>query len=138
MIFSSQSFSDGRLRGRAGSARGRWCKTLTNRVISVPEGSRANGSFAVSFTTLRAGQIIISHLNGSFLAIAVRRTDSFIFARTTNVPTAPMFTTSNLDNCFASAAGLQRFAPPTFTPRRKTTQGIREVRAKKEGLESRK
>src|SRR5438093_13673408 len=138
MIFSSQSSSEGRLRGRDGGKRSGLCSTFTNRVMFGPEGCRENGSFDASLVRSRAGQIIISHLNGSFLAIAMRRTDSITFARTTNVPTAPIFTTSNLDNCFASAAGLQRFAPPTFTPRRKTTEGIREVRAKKERLESRK
>jgi hypothetical protein len=64
---------------------------------------------------------MISHLNGSFFAIALRNVESATFSRTTNVPTAPMFTTSNFFNCVAKTAGLQRFAPPTFAPRRKTT-----------------
>jgi hypothetical protein len=55
--------------------------------------------------TSRAGQIMISDLNGNFLAIAARSDDSLTFLRTTNVPTAPMFTTPNLDNCFAIDAG---------------------------------
>jgi hypothetical protein len=72
----------------------------------------------------RAGQIMISHLNGSFFAIAARRADSLTSLRTTNVPTAPMLTTPSFDNCLAIAAGWQRFALPTFTPRRNTTELI--------------
>ena len=68
----------------------------------------------------RAGQIMISHLNGNFFAIAARRVDSLTSSRTTNVPTAPMLTTPNFANCFAISAGWHRFAPPTFTARRKT------------------
>ena len=45
------------------------------------------------------------HLNGSFLAIEVRRTDSLTSSRTTNVPTAPMLTTPNFANSFAIRAG---------------------------------
>ena len=48
---------------------------------------------------------MISHLNGSFFAIAARRVDSLTSLRTTNVPTAPMLTTPNFDNCFAISAG---------------------------------
>ena len=72
----------------------------------------------------RAGQIMISHLNGNFFAIAARRADSLTSSRTTNVPTAPMLITPSLDNCLAITAGWQRFALPTFTPRRNTTQRI--------------
>jgi len=53
----------------------------------------------------RAGQITISHLNGSFFAIAARKTDSLTSSRTTNVPTAPMLMTPNFANCFAIDAG---------------------------------
>jgi hypothetical protein len=53
----------------------------------------------------RAGQIMISHLNGSFRANAARRADSLTSARTTNVPTAPILTTPNFDSCFAISAG---------------------------------
>jgi len=136
ITFNSQSLFDGRLRGRGGSARGRLCKTLTNRVMFAPEGCRANGSFAVSFMMSRAGQIMISHLNGSFLAIAARRADPLTSSRTTNVPTAPMFMTPNLANCLAIVAGWHRLAPPTLTARRKTTRAIREVRVKKRELGS--
>jgi hypothetical protein len=52
-----------------------------------------------------AGQIMISHLNGNFFAIAVRRVDSLTFSRTTNVPTAPMLTTPNLASSLAIVAG---------------------------------
>ena len=76
MIFSSQSSSEGRLRGRGGGARTRLATTLTNRVMSGPDGSPENGSFDVSLMMSRAGQIMISHLNGSFRANAARRTDS--------------------------------------------------------------
>jgi hypothetical protein len=78
-----------------------------------------------------AGQIMISHLNGNFLVIAARRTVSSTFLRTTNVPTAPMFTTPNLPNCLAMSAGWHRFVLPTFTARRKTTEGTGEVRIRK-------
>jgi len=73
--------------------------------MSGPEGCRENGSFDASLMISPAGQIIISHLNGNFFAIALRRTDSRTFSRTTKVPTAPMLTTPNLDNCFAISAG---------------------------------
>jgi hypothetical protein len=72
----------------------------------------------------RAGQIMISHLNGNFFAIAARRAHSLTFSRTTNVPTAPMFITPSFDNCLAITAGWQRLPLPTFTARRKTTQRI--------------
>jgi hypothetical protein len=84
-----------------------------------------NGSFDASLTTSRAGQMMISHLNGSFRAIAARKTDSLTSSRTTNVPTAPMLTTPNFTNCFAISAGWHRFVPPTFTARRNTTHRIR-------------
>src|SRR5687768_11149232 len=71
-----------------------------------------------------AGRIMISHLKGSSFAIAARRTDSFTFFRTTNVPTAPMLTMPNLESCLAIRAGWQRLVPPTFTARRKTTEDI--------------
>jgi hypothetical protein len=75
----------------------------------------------------RAGQIMISHLNGNFFANAERRADSLTSLRTTNVPTAPMLITPSLDNWFAITAGWQRFALPTFTPRRNTTQRIGKI-----------
>src|SRR6266702_2101915 len=131
MIFSSHSSSEGRLRGRGGSARSRLANTLTKRTMFGPEGCREDGSFdarhresvsprrpdktRISF----AGQIMISHLNGSFLAIAARRADSLTSSRTTNVPTAPMFTKPYLANCLAIVAGLHRLALPTLTARRK-------------------
>ena len=67
---------------------------------------------------------MISHLNGNFFAIAARRADSLAFSRTMNVPTAPMLITPSFDNWVAIAAGWQRFALPTFTPRRNTTWRI--------------
>jgi len=70
-----------------------------------PEGCRENGSFDVSFMMSRAGQIMISHLNGSFLAIAARKADLLTSSRTTNVPTAPIFTTPNLLSSLAIDAG---------------------------------
>jgi hypothetical protein len=73
----------------------------------------------------RAGQIMISHLNGSLEAIALRRVDSLTFSPTTKVPTAPMLTTPNFANSFAISAGWHRFVPPTFTARRNTTHLIR-------------
>src|SRR5436853_4446482 len=105
MIFSSQSSCEGRLRGRGGGVRSGLVNTLTNRVMSGPEGCRENGFFDESLIRSRAGQIMISHLNGNFLAIAARRADSLTSSRTTNVPTAPMLTTPNLDNSFAIIAG---------------------------------
>jgi hypothetical protein len=72
----------------------------------------------------RAAQIIISHLNDNFSANAARRADSLTSSRTTNVPTAPMFITPNLANWLAISDGLQRFAVPTFTARKNTTQRI--------------
>src|SRR4029077_4613903 len=125
MIFSSQSSCEGRLRGRGGGGRSGLVSTLTNRVMSGPEGCRENGFFDESLIRSRAGQIMISHLNGSFLAIAARRTDSLTSSRTTNVPTAPMLTTPNFANSFAISAGWHRLVPPTFTARRNTTEGIR-------------
>src|SRR5437660_10634134 len=89
-----------------------------------PDGCRENGSFDVSLMMSRAGQIMISHLNGNLRTSAARRTDSLTFSRTTNVPTAPMLMTSNFANCLAMSAGWQRFVPPTFTARRNTTEGM--------------
>src|SRR5471032_2163739 len=93
--------------------------------MSGPEGWCANGSFDASLLMSRAGQIMISHLNGNFRAIAARRAGSLTSAPTTNVPTAPMLMISNLANCFAMIAGWHRLVPPTFTARRNTTQRIR-------------
>src|SRR5215813_12073781 len=107
MIFRSEFVAEGRLRGR-GNGRGegsRFARILTNRVMFGPEGWPANGSFAASFITSRAEQIMISHLNGSFLAIAARSVDSLTFSRTTKVPTAPIFTIPNFESCFAINAG---------------------------------
>ena len=67
---------------------------------------------------------MISHLNGNLFAIAERRADSVTSSWTTNVPTAPMLITPSFDNWVAIAAGWQRFALPTFTPRRNTTWRI--------------
>src|SRR4030095_2294824 len=89
-----------------------------------PYACAANGSVDVSSMMSRAEQIMISHLKDNFLAIALCRADLLTFSRTTNVPTAPMLTTPNLLSCFASSAGRQRFAPPTFTARKNTTQRI--------------
>jgi len=75
--------------------------------------------------TSRAGQIMISHLNGSFLAIAARSVDSLTSLGTTKVPTAPILTTPNCANSFAISAGWHRFVPPTLTARRNTTEGTR-------------
>ena len=85
--------------------RSRLANTLTNRTIFGPKGCRENESFDASLITSRAGQIMISHLNSSFLAIAARRADSLTSSRTTNVPTAPMLRTPNLANCLAIKAG---------------------------------
>src|SRR5947209_19363286 len=98
MIFSSQSSSEGRLRGRGGGALSRLANTLTNRVMSGPGGCCENGFFDECWMRSRAGQIMISDLNGSFLAIEVRRTDSMTSSRTTKVPPGPMLTTSNLED----------------------------------------
>src|SRR4029453_15528610 len=136
MIFRSQSSFEGRLRGRGGGELSRFANTFTNQVMFSPEGCRANGFFDVSLMMSRAGQIMISHLNGNFRANAGRRGFSLTSSRTTNVPTAPMFTTPNLVNCFAICAGWHRFALPTFTARRNTAQRTREVRTKKKIYES--
>jgi len=72
----------------------------------------------------RAGQIMISHLNGNFFAIAARKADSLTSLHTTNVPTAPMLITPNRDNSLAITAGWQRFPFPTLIPRKKTTRRI--------------
>jgi hypothetical protein len=69
------------------------------------EGCRANGFFDVSLIMSRAGQIMISHLNGNFLAIAARRVDSLTPSLTTNVPTAPMLITPNFVSRLAICAG---------------------------------
>src|SRR4030095_6432652 len=122
MTLSSQSSSEGRLRGSAGGEEGRLASTLTNRVMSGPEGCRENGFFDARLMMSGAGQIMISDLNGNFFAIALRKVDWLTFSRTTKVPTAPMLTTPNFDNCFATSAGRHRYAPPTFIARRKTTQ----------------
>src|SRR5947207_3008903 len=136
MIFTSQSSSEGRVKGGGCGARSGFANMFTNLVMLGSEGCRENGSFAASLMMSRAGQIIISHLNGNFLAIADRSADSVTFSRTTNVPTAPMFTTPNLANRLARVAGWHRLAPPTLTARRKTTRAIREVRVKKRELGS--
>src|SRR5205085_1337642 len=115
MIFSNQSLSEGKLRGRGGGALSRLANTLTNRVMFGPEGCRENGSFDTSLRMSRAGQIMISHLNGSFRASAARRVDSDMSAPTTNVPTAPMLTMSNLASCFAIDQGKEHpVEHPTF------------------------
>src|SRR5215475_1461971 len=101
IIFISHSSLEGRFKGRGGGVAIRFAATLTNRVMSGPDGCPENGSFDASFTTSRAAQIMISHLKGSLFANALRRADSVTSSRTTNVPTAPMFTTPNFDNCFA-------------------------------------
>jgi hypothetical protein len=88
------------------------------------EGWSAKESFDASLMMSRAGQTMISHLNGSFFAMAVRRVDSLTSSRTTNVPTAPILITPSFDNWLAITAGWQRLALPTFTPRRNTTQRI--------------
>src|ERR1700736_158005 len=102
--------------------------------MSGPDGCRENGSLDASLMMSRAGQIMISQLNGSFRANAARRVDSLTLSRTTNVPTAPMLTTSNLANCFAMSAGWHRFVPPTFTARRNTTEDIEEIRMERAGM----
>src|SRR5437868_7695601 len=105
MILSSQSSAEGRLRGRGRGRGGGLAKTFTNRVIFGREGCCANGSRDASLMMSRAGQIMISHLNGNFFAIAARKLDSLTFSGTTKVPTAPTLTTPNFDNCFAISAG---------------------------------
>src|SRR2546423_14576630 len=125
MILASQSASLGRHNGRAGGLRRGLCITFTNRVKFGPDGSFANGSFAASFRRSRAGQIMISHLNGSCRAIVERSVDSLTSLRTTKVPTAPILTTSNFRRFFAISAGRQRLAVPTLTARRKTTEAMR-------------
>src|SRR4051812_18666079 len=95
-----------------------------------------NGSFAASARISRALQIMMSHLKGSSRAKAARRADSLTSLRTMNVPTAPMFTTSNFASFLAMAAGWQRFALPTLTARRNTTDGIEQ--SKEEELRIRK
>src|SRR4051812_27228111 len=134
-ILASQSSSEGKLRGRGGRLRSGLWRTLTKRVMVGPDGCPANGSFAASLMMSRAGQTMMSHLNGSLRANAARRVDSLTSFRTTNVPTAPMFTTSNFDSSFAISAGRHRFAVPTFTARRKTTELTEKVRRKKEEVE---
>src|SRR4029450_3256589 len=136
MICSSQSSFEGRLRGIEGGELSRFANTFTNQVMFSPEGCRANGFFDVSLMMSRAGQIMISHLNGNFRANAARRVDALTSSRTTNVPTAPMLMTPNLASCLASSAGWHRLAPPTFTARRNTAQRTSEVRTKTRIYES--
>src|SRR6266480_133401 len=124
ITFRSHLSFDGRLKGSGGGVAIRFAATLTNRTMFGPDGCRENGSFDASLMMSRAGQIIISHLNGNFLAIAARSTDLLTSSRTTNVPTAPMLTTPNFANCLAINAGWHRLVPPTFTARRKTTEAI--------------
>src|SRR2546430_3086397 len=50
-----------------------FANTFTNRVMLGPDGCRANGFFDVSLMMSRAGQIMISHLNGNFRANAADR-----------------------------------------------------------------
>src|SRR5262245_21795047 len=124
MILISQSSSDGKQNGSAGGDGGRLARMFTNRVMFWSEDCPTNGSFDASLMMSRAEQIMISHLNGNFFAIAARRADSVTSFRTTSVPTAPMLITPNLDKSLAITEGWQRFALPTFTPRRNTTQRI--------------
>src|SRR5882724_8193594 len=105
MIFSSQSLSEGRLRGIEGGELSFFANTFTNRVMFSSDGCRANGFFDASLMMSRAGQIMISHLNGNFRANAVRRVDSLTSSRTANVPTAPILTTPNFASCLAIAVG---------------------------------
>src|SRR5207245_2945673 len=58
--------ADVRCKSERTPPRSRLANTLTNLVMFGPEGCRENGSFDVSLTISRAGQIMISHLNGSF------------------------------------------------------------------------
>src|SRR5438093_12439584 len=113
MTLSSQSSSEGKQSGSGGGEGSRLARTFTNRVMFGPEGCRENGSFDASLMMSWAGQIMISHLNDNFLANALRRTDSLTFSRTTNVPTAPMLTTSNFASCLAICAGWHRLVPHT-------------------------
>src|SRR5438270_12758647 len=130
--FASQSSWEGRHRGRNGRFRSGACSTFTNRVMFGPEGCPAKGSVAVSLRMSPAGQIMMSHLNGSLRAHAARRTDSLTSLRTTNVPTAPMLITPKTASSLAMAAGRHRFALPTFTARRKTTEATaKKVRSRK-------
>ena len=92
-----------------------WACWLNTAKLSRPVAKIANTDF-IEF-------LMISHLNANFFAIAARSVDSLTSLRTTNVPTAPMLTTSNFANCFAINAGWHRFAVPTLTARRKTTEG---------------
>src|SRR5205807_7600281 len=55
----------GWLMGRGGSVRGRFAKTLTNRLTSLPEGSFANGSPDAMSMTSRDWQIMNSAVKGS-------------------------------------------------------------------------
>src|SRR5260370_17044549 len=98
MILSREAPSEGKQSGRGGGDGSRLARTFTNRVMFGSEGCSANGSFKASLMMSRAGQIMISHLNGNFFAIAERRADSRTFSRTTNVPTAPILITPSLDN----------------------------------------
>src|SRR5438552_11969328 len=128
MILINHSSSDGRLKGTEGGERSGLANTFTKRTISGPDSCFENGCVEASLTMSRAGQIMISHLNGNFRESAARKVDSLTSLRTTKVPTAPILTTSNLANSFAIVAGRHRFAPPTLTARRKTTRPIRKCR----------
>src|SRR5947208_4277604 len=98
MILSSQSSSEGKQTGSEGGDTSRFARTFTKRVMFWSERCSENGSFEASLMMSRAGQIMISHLNGNFFAIAERRVDSLTSSRTINVPTAPMLIMPNLDN----------------------------------------
>ena len=57
ITLSSHSFSDGRLKGSGGGVAIRFAATLTNRVMSGPDGCPVNGSFDASLIMSRAEQI---------------------------------------------------------------------------------
>src|SRR4030095_3969194 len=107
MISSNQSSSVGKQSGSGGGEGSRLAKTFTNRVMFGSGGWSPNVSLDASLMISRAGQIMISHLNDNFFAIAERRADSLTSSRTTNVPTAPMLITPSFDNCLAITAGRQ-------------------------------
>jgi hypothetical protein len=85
--------------------RGRRDRTVTNRTMSRRMGCLAKWPADISLTISRPSQTMISVPAGTFDASSARSCDRVIGRRITNVPAAPILTTSRCQSCLASAAG---------------------------------
>ncbi len=105
-------------------AYGKGRRTLTNRLTSLSERARGNGSPDPRSLTSRARQIMRSAANGNLRFNATRSEAELIDLRTTKVPAAPTLTTSNSARSLATTEGRNALCPPTLTPLRNTTHAM--------------